>query len=182
MSIVNGVFTPVVIVAADGTITTEWADSFLEATVFGEVIHPDDTTPYVAPLEARLGAIRSALRDAAGSRLADLVKPFFVDPSDPYNDGPSLDEVPDPKPAATSIFPHGDHEKPDWAGSILTVGDMRRLIEGLDDGENIVIATRDWFVNVGEVVRPDDWEDPEVSGTWTCLTLFPGTDFDSRQI
>jgi hypothetical protein len=180
VSIVNGVFTPVVIVAADGTITTEWADSFLEATVFGEVIDPDDTTPYVAPLDARLGAIRSALRDAAGSRLADLVKPFFVDPSDPYNDGPSLDEVPDPKTASSGpIYPYSD---PDWAGSILTVGDMRRLIEGLDDSENIVIATRDWFVNVGEVLLPDDWEDPEVSGTWTCLTLFPGTDFDCRQI
>jgi hypothetical protein len=69
---------------------------------------------------------------------------------------------------------------PSWRGHVLTVGYLRALLDGLGDDEHVVIATRDWFVNIEAVARPDINDDE--GGVWSALTLFPGSKFDSRQL
>ena len=61
--------------------------------------------------------------------------------------------------------------------SILTVGQLRDVLEELDDDTHVVIATGEWYTNIGEIAagQPDD------DSEWSCLTLFPGTEFDARQ-
>lgn len=65
---------------------------------------------------------------------------------------------------------------------ILTVGQLRAMLAGLDDGDHVVLATDDWFVNVEHVGRPvRDAGGESVTG-FECLTLFPGSPFDTRQL
>lgn len=77
-----------------------------------------------------------------------------------------------------------DPDRARWTGPILTVGDLRRIIDGMDDYTNVVIATDDWFDNVALVHAPplDGFPDDYVGTEWECLTLFPGASFDARQI
>ena len=71
-----------------------------------------------------------------------------------------------------------------WTGPILTVGALRRMIDGMDDFTNVVITTDDWFDNVAQVYAPplDGFPDDYTGSEWQCLTLFPGSTFDARQI
>lgn len=59
---------------------------------------------------------------------------------------------------------------------ILTVGQLRQLLEGLDADTHVVIANNDdgWYTNISEVVTPDE-ECPTV-------IFFGGEAFDTRQI
>jgi hypothetical protein len=67
-----------------------------------------------------------------------------------------------------------DHEQsfPDR----LTVGELRAMLARCDDSDPVVIATPDWFVHVATVVAPND------DDGFVALTLFPGRDFDSREV
>lgn len=71
-----------------------------------------------------------------------------------------------------------------WQGRILTVGALRRIIEGMDDSTNVVLATSDWYDNVAIVHAPplNGIPDDYTGSEWQCLTLFPGSSFDARQI
>ena len=65
-----------------------------------------------------------------------------------------------------------------WSGSILTVGVLKALIADQDDHINVLIATDDWYDNVGQVVVPANDDRDE----YQCVTLFIGSEFDARQI
>jgi hypothetical protein len=72
------------------------------------------------------------------------------------------------------------HHEPrlDDGREILDVSELRRILADVDGSKHVVIATPDWYVNVGEVVVPDpDWEHAEHS----AVTLYPGTPLDTRQ-
>ena len=58
---------------------------------------------------------------------------------------------------------------------ILTVKQLRELLEGRDENEHVVIADDGWYTNITAVALPDDEE-------FSCVTLFPGVEFDSRQL
>jgi hypothetical protein len=101
-----------------------------------------------------------------------------------------IDDEPEMKltafdPASESVVTRGTfpvimpgENPPSWRGEILTVGYLRALLDGLNDEEHVVIATKDWYVNIEAVAKPDVNDD----GLWSCLTFFPGTQFDSRQL
>ena len=67
---------------------------------------------------------------------------------------------------------HGDWQRP----GILTVGELRALLHDDSDDTPVVLATDGWYVNVRSVVRPVDDAD------WSCVTLFPGDDWDARSL
>lgn len=73
-----------------------------------------------------------------------------------------------------------------WHGPILHVGELRRLLEGLPDHIQVVLGEQpeDWYYNVSFVhsPRPTEVDFDEVQTAWQCLTLWPGSFFDSRQI
>lgn len=57
----------------------------------------------------------------------------------------------------------------------LTVGKLLTFLNRLHPDTQVTIATDGWYVNVGEVAVPED-------GQWTTVTLFPGDEFDARQV
>ncbi len=62
---------------------------------------------------------------------------------------------------------------------ILTVGTLRELIKDLDPDTHVAITTGDWYSNVESVgIPPLSSQD---CGDYSCVTLFPGTELDSRQ-
>lgn len=73
-------------------------------------------------------------------------------------------------------------------GGILTVGMLRKLIDGLEDLTQVTVATDGWYDNVVNVGVPNpDAEDG--TDNWATLTLFPSEpataesgNFDSRQL
>lgn len=69
-----------------------------------------------------------------------------------------------------------------WNGAApaLTVGELRKLLDGQDDGTYVVLADTDWYQHVKEVEVPDI-EDPEYSD-WQCVTLFPGQPLEPRDL
>lgn len=67
------------------------------------------------------------------------------------------------------------HRSEDQHGrEILTVGQLRGLLEGVDDDRHVVVATEGWYRNVECVGLPDD-------DSLTCLTFFMGADLDACQ-
>jgi len=82
----------------------------------------------------------------------------------------------------TTIPPNPDD--PRWSGPILTVGDLRRIIEGMDDYTNVVVDSIDgWYLNIGVVYAPPlDDDDDDLYSEWQCLTLLAGSEFNARQI
>ena len=68
-----------------------------------------------------------------------------------------------------------------YGRQILTVGNLRQMIEHLSDDDHVAIATEEWFVNVAAVGRPVRDEDGYSMNEFECLTLFPGSDLDERQ-
>ena len=61
----------------------------------------------------------------------------------------------------------------------LTVGQLRKLLADIHDDTEVVIATREWYDNIGEVELPND-------ENIVCVTLHrscPDTvgDYDVRQ-
>jgi hypothetical protein len=72
-----------------------------------------------------------------------------------------------------------------WAGPILTVGDLRRIIDGMADDVNVVLDDHDgWYDNVSVIYAPplNGFPDDYIGTEWQCLTLLPGSTFDARQI
>lgn len=57
---------------------------------------------------------------------------------------------------------------------ILTVGELRGLIAGLDDATQVVVATDSWYLNVSSVELPDDER-------FAAVTLFTADNYDPRQ-
>lgn len=69
----------------------------------------------------------------------------------------------------------------------LTVGDLRKAIEGLDDNTQVLIGSpidaetpldwyqSDWFNVSHDIKRPD------VDGDYSALTLYLSDNYDSRQ-
>lgn len=58
----------------------------------------------------------------------------------------------------------------------MTVGELRKLLEGQPDHLHVVVATDGWYNNVDEVVRPSDDDD------YSCFTLFQGDAWDARSL
>jgi hypothetical protein len=77
-----------------------------------------------------------------------------------------------------------DSDLPRWRGGFLTVGALRRIMDGMADDTIVVMDDGSgWYSNVGEVCAPPlDGYDPDDGGDWACLTLFTGASFDTRQI
>ncbi len=50
--------------------------------------------------------------------------------------------------------------------NVLTVGQLRQIISGMDDSIEVVIGTEDWFTNVEALSVPDD-------DCMSTLTLYP---------
>jgi hypothetical protein len=61
---------------------------------------------------------------------------------------------------------------------ILTVGALRKMLEGVSDLTQVVVATPDWYDNVQEVIVPGD--DPETA-EFSAVTFFLGDEIDPRQ-
>lgn len=57
---------------------------------------------------------------------------------------------------------------------ILTVGQLRQTLAGLDDSTQVVVATNSWYLNVSSVELPDD-------ETFVAVTLFTANTYDPRQ-
>lgn len=86
------------------------------------------------------------------------------------------------EPRWSSRAPHaGSMYGPVWRP--LTVGALRRIIEGMDDEIHVVLSSEDWFDNVDCVYAPppEGIPDDYVGTEWQCLTLFSGVSFDARQ-
>lgn len=66
-----------------------------------------------------------------------------------------------------------------WTGPILTVADLRRMTANMPGSTQVVLPAGGWYVNVGEVRGPID---EQFDTEYQCLTLFPGSAFDSRQV
>lgn len=60
--------------------------------------------------------------------------------------------------------------------NIMTVGQLRGILHGVDPDVHVVIATDDWYVNVESAVVPGDDGDG-----YLAVTLYPGFPYDSRQ-
>lgn len=99
--------------------------------------------------------------------------------TDVHHDGPCpLHSKPLPPPSRPLPRPDVLHESRDrWGRQILTVGTLRRLLEGLDDDTHVVVASEDWYDNVATVAVPGDPEFAE----WSAVTLMPGEPLDTRQ-
>jgi len=74
----------------------------------------------------------------------------------------------------------------DPPNGILTVGRLRALLADLPDDIPVVIGEQGgnyWFHNVGSFEVPARDADGEWCGNdWSCVTLWPGEEFDSRQL
>jgi len=57
----------------------------------------------------------------------------------------------------------------------VTVGELKKILENVDDDRQIVIGTKDWYTNIAEVHLANDYE------TFT-VTLSPGSEFDTCQL
>lgn len=68
------------------------------------------------------------------------------------------------------------NESPDTENGILTVGELRRRLAGIDDDQHIIVDDADgWYNNIRSVLLPDD------NNGISCVTLVPGDPFDGRQ-
>jgi hypothetical protein len=66
-----------------------------------------------------------------------------------------------------------DHYKKQF-NPTMTVGDLRKIIEGMDDNIQVVIGTNDWYSNIPTYNYPD-------GDSYSALTLNMGVDCDTRQ-
>jgi len=57
---------------------------------------------------------------------------------------------------------------------ILTVKQLRKLLEGLDAETQIVVGTDDWYNNIAGVHLPQE-------DGYICLTFVQGEPYDTRQ-
>jgi len=57
----------------------------------------------------------------------------------------------------------------------LTVGELKKILDGYSDDRQIVLAKDGWYQNIEALEFPDDYQ------TWT-LTLHLGSEFDSFQL
>ena len=57
---------------------------------------------------------------------------------------------------------------------ILTVGELKELLSKHSDSTQIVVAQDDWYVNISEVVEPDN-------DSYFAITFYTTDDFDARQ-
>jgi hypothetical protein len=57
---------------------------------------------------------------------------------------------------------------------VLTVGELKELLSKYSDSTQIVVASEDWYVNISEVIEPDD------DGIY-AITFYTTDDFDPRQ-
>lgn len=77
-------------------------------------------------------------------------------------------------------------EPESWSGPILTLAELRRRTAHLPGDTHVVIAKQglesveldDWYLNTSALQVPDGTEDSQ----WQCVTLFPGSEFDSWQL
>lgn len=61
---------------------------------------------------------------------------------------------------------------------VLTVGELRTMLLGVPHETPVVLEDGNgWYVNTAKVAAPHS-EDSD----WSCVTLFPGVPFDSRQV
>lgn len=65
-----------------------------------------------------------------------------------------------------------------YGREILTVSQLRQLLEGRPDDEHVVIAMEDWYRNIECVALPD----LSYCGNYIALTFHPGSVFDARQV
>ena len=79
--------------------------------------------------------------------------------------------------------PYLHMSKDRWEREVLTVGALRKLLEGIDDSRHVVLDDgAGWYVNVEAVAVPERADKIDaVESDWMCVTFFPGTIFDSRQ-
>lgn len=67
---------------------------------------------------------------------------------------------------------------------VLTVGQLRTLLDDSrlpDDTIVVLDDTQGWYVHVGKVAVPSADED-DGANPWSCLTFFPGYEFDPRDL
>lgn len=74
-------------------------------------------------------------------------------------------------PRSGLVRSHDSHHR-----RILTVGQLRSMIAMLPAETHVVMADKDWYVNIGDTGIPNDDQDP-----WSAVTFFAGSPFDSRQ-
>jgi hypothetical protein len=60
--------------------------------------------------------------------------------------------------------------------SVLTVGQLRKMLANVPDETHVVIANDGWYDNVSCVAIPD-----EHGEHYVAVTLFSGETFDARQ-
>jgi hypothetical protein len=65
---------------------------------------------------------------------------------------------------------HKEYDRP------VTVNEFRVVLATLPGELQIVLATDEWYANIGAIVVP-----VEGGGDYSALTLFPGPDIDTRQ-
>lgn len=58
---------------------------------------------------------------------------------------------------------------------ILTVGELKELLTGISNDTQVVMASGDWYANIGTVVLPD-------GETYSAVTFYEGSGFDPRQV
>jgi uncharacterized protein with GYD domain len=63
-----------------------------------------------------------------------------------------------------------------FGDSVLTVGQLRKLLASVPDEVHVVIATDGWYDNVSCVAIPD-----ENGEHYVAVTLYHGETFDARQ-
>lgn len=98
--------------------------------------------------------------------------PAIVDDANvhPHDHPPTLENM---RPGDTEYEVKDQYDR-----SILTVGALRAMLEGLPDGTHVSIATEAWYRNVHVVITPGC---QECGGEWSAVTLFPGEELDPRQ-
>lgn len=57
----------------------------------------------------------------------------------------------------------------------VTAGELKKILENVDDSCQVVIGTRDWYTNIAEINLPNNYE------TYT-VTMYLGTEFDTCQL
>lgn len=121
---------------------------------------------------------------------AEMAKPFlwkllnaYEDLSDEDNDstsknypfGSSYDEWLFEYAAWVSQLEEEWFPKPVGFKPTLTVGDLKKILNGYSDDRQIVLAKDGWYQNIGALEFPDDYQ------TYT-LTLHLGSEFDAFQL
>lgn len=65
---------------------------------------------------------------------------------------------------------------------IITVKELRELLLEVDGDMQVVLGRDDWYVNVGKVVVPQAQAWADGDSTYSCFTIYPGAEFDARQL